>query len=339
MPSGKLAAKFAVRECQQALVFVHHLPQLEMPERRRDRLGRIVLPGLRLERDNALSLPDDGDICKAVEAASRTQIVDGQPDRLGWCCDAELARDADDGRCLQECAGHAAMDGGENRIADDLARERHVQHAARGGADAEAANERTVGEWARGVFGRVEDRHLIRLPVPQHVGAVGADHEAGCGGGDRVLLGLLICGRANEGDGARDVIADRMRLDVEAGFGRLLVIDAQIEGGDRPGTVERQLHGHAAAFIEHGGDHAAVDHAGFDVADEDGLVGQAGPGLAALGAIDAKSAGAAIKRPVFCDRFRELLEGQRLPIIGRDFRHGSNLACPRDEVCRSAHET
>ena len=149
---------------------------------------------------------------------------------------------------------------------------------------------------------------------------------------------LLIGGRAHEGDGARDVVADRMRLDVEAGLRRLLVIDAQVERRDRAVAVERELHGHAAALVKHGGDHAAVDHAGLRVADEDGLVGQAGPGLAALGTIDAKSAGAAVERPALRDRFRELFERQRLPIIRRDFRHAGSLACRRDELCSNTHE-
>ncbi len=35
------------------------LPQLEVPECGSDRLGRILLPGLRLEGDDALALPDD----------------------------------------------------------------------------------------------------------------------------------------------------------------------------------------------------------------------------------------------------------------------------------------
>jgi hypothetical protein len=120
-----------------------------------------------------------------------------------------------------------------------------------------------------------------------------------------------------------------MRLDVEAGFCRLLVVDAQVERRDRAAAVERQLHGHAAAFVQHGGDHAAVDHAGFGVAGEDGLIGQAGPGFAALGAIDAKAAGAAIERPAFRDRLGELFERQWLPVIGRDFRHGADFSMPR----------
>ena len=129
-----------------------------------------------------------------------------------------------------------------------------------------------------------------------------------------------------------------MRLDVEAGLGRLLVIDAQVERRDRAAAVERELDRHAAALVEHGGDHAAVDHTGLGVAGEDGLVGQAGPGLAALGTIDAEPAGAAIERPAFRDRFRELLERQRLAVVGRDFRHAGGLACRRDEWWSNTHE-
>jgi hypothetical protein len=72
-----------------------------MPERRRDRLHRIVLPRLRLEGDDTLALPDDRDICETVEGASRTQIVDGQADRLWRRCDAEFARHTDNRCSLQ----------------------------------------------------------------------------------------------------------------------------------------------------------------------------------------------------------------------------------------------
>ena len=120
------------------------------------------------------------------------------------------------------------------------------------------------------------------------------------------------------------------RPDVEAGLGRLLVVDAQIERRNRAAAVERELHGHAAALVEHGGDHAAVQHARLDVADKDRLVGQAGPGLAARDAVDFQPAGAAVKRPARGDRRGQLLERQRLPIIGRDFGHPGVL----DQGCR-----
>jgi hypothetical protein len=43
---------------------------LKCPKRRSDRLGRIFLPRLRLESDEALALPDDGDIRKTIEGTS-----------------------------------------------------------------------------------------------------------------------------------------------------------------------------------------------------------------------------------------------------------------------------
>ena len=56
--------------------------------------------------------------------------------------------------------------------------------------------------------------------------------------------------------------------------------------GDRPRAVKRELHGHAAALVEHRGDDAAMQHAGCGVADEDRAVRQAGPGLAGGGAVE-----------------------------------------------------
>ena len=159
----------------------------------------------------------------------------------------------------------------------------------------------------------------------QHVGAVGANHETGGRGGDRIVLGLLIGGRAHEGDRAGDAIADRVRLDVEPGLGRPLIVDAQVERRNRAAAIERELHGHAAAFVEKRGDHAAMDHAGLDIADKDRLVGQAGPGFAGPGAIDGEPAGAAIQRQPFGDRLGELFERQRLSVIGRDFGHAAVL--------------
>jgi hypothetical protein len=41
-----------------------------------------------------------------------------------------------------------------------------------------------------------------------------------------------------------------MRLDVEARSCGFLVVDAQVERGDRARTVERELDGHAAALVE-----------------------------------------------------------------------------------------
>ena len=81
-----------------------------------------------------------------------------------------------------------------------------------------------------------------------------------------------------------------MRLDVEARRRGLLIVDAQVERGDRARTIERELDGHAAALVEHGGDDPAVKHAGIRVADEDRTVRQARPGLAGGGAVEPKSA-------------------------------------------------
>src|SRR5581483_1599469 len=107
-----------------------------MPECRGDGLGWIVLPGLRLESDDAPALLDDGDAGETVERAARAKIIDGEADRLRARRRAELARDTDDRRCFQKGAGHAAMDCGEDRIADDLLRERHHEAAILAHADA-----------------------------------------------------------------------------------------------------------------------------------------------------------------------------------------------------------
>ena len=79
-----------------------------------------------------------------------------------------------------------------------------------------------------------------------------------------------------------------MRLDVEARSRGLLVVDAQVERGDRARPIERELDGHAAALVEHGYD-AAVKNAGLGVADEDGAVAGS-TRLARGGAVEPKSA-------------------------------------------------
>ena len=71
-----------------------------------------------------------------------------------------------------------------------------------------------------------------------------------------------------------------MRLDIEAGSCGFLVVDAQVERGDRARPVECELDRHAAALVEHGGYDAAVENACLGVADEDGAVRQARPGFA-----------------------------------------------------------
>ena len=52
---------FWERVCRKrsSLILLRPLPQLEMPERGGDRLCCVVLPGLCLEGDDALALPDD----------------------------------------------------------------------------------------------------------------------------------------------------------------------------------------------------------------------------------------------------------------------------------------
>ena len=59
-------------------------------------------------------------------------------------------------------------------------------------------------------------------------------------------------------------------------------------------AVERELHGHAAALVQHRGDDAAVQHAGLGVADEDGAIGQAGPGLGRRKAVELEPADMAV---------------------------------------------
>ena len=54
--------------------------------------------------------------------------------------------------------------------------------------------------------------------------------------------------------------------------------------------IERELDGHAAAFVEHGGDDAAVKNARLGITDEDRTVRQARPGLPGVGAVEPKSA-------------------------------------------------
>src|SRR5258708_37902103 len=63
-----------------------------MTEGRGDRLGRIVLPGLCLESDDAPALLDDRRLGIAVQRAARAQVVDRQADRLGQRQGAGLAR-------------------------------------------------------------------------------------------------------------------------------------------------------------------------------------------------------------------------------------------------------
>jgi hypothetical protein len=94
-----------------------------------------------------------------------------------------------------------------------------------------------------------------------------------------------------------------MRLDVEAWSCGLLVVDAQVERGDRARTIERELDGHAAALVEHGGYDAAVKNTRLGVGDEAGAVRQARPGFARGEAVEPKSADVTIDGAAALDGF------------------------------------
>ena len=59
-----------------------------------------------------------------------------------------------------------------------------------------------------------------------------------------------------------------MRLDIKAWRHRLLVVDTQIERGNRPRCIKRELDGRATALIKHCGYDAAVENACCDITDE-----------------------------------------------------------------------
>ena len=71
------------------------------------------------------------------------------------------------------------------------------------------------------------------------------------------------------------MITERMRLEIDARCRWFLVIDAQIECGNRARAIECQLDGQTAALVEHRGDGAAVKNARLSVTDKGGMVGQA----------------------------------------------------------------
>jgi len=121
-----------------------------------------------------------------------------------------------------------------------------------------------------------------------------------------------------------------MRLDVKAGRCRLLVVDAQIEGCDGARAVERELHRHAAALVQHRGDDAAMQDAGLGVADEDGAIGQAGPGLAGREAVELEPADMAVVGAAALDGLGEFLERERGGWRG----HGDVL-----DQCNAARKT
>ena len=101
-----------------------------------------------------------------------------------------------------------------------------------------------------------------------------------------------------------------MRLDVEAGCRGFLIVDAQVQRGNRSRPIEGELDGHAAALVEHGGDDAAVKNACLGVADEDGTVGQARPCLSGRGAIEPKPADKSIDGTARFDGLGKLVKRQ-----------------------------
>src|SRR5208282_5026949 len=142
-----LSRRRAIAWTRLFLIQARRLPQHEMSERRGDGLGRVVLPRLRLESDDAPTLLDNRHVGVAVEGVAGAQVVDRQADRFGWR-HAEFARHAHDRGRFEEGAGHAAVDGGQDRVADDFWRERHNQRAILADADAETTREWALGEWA-----------------------------------------------------------------------------------------------------------------------------------------------------------------------------------------------
>jgi hypothetical protein len=82
------------------------------------------------------------------------------------------------------------------------------------------------------------------------------------------------------------------------------------KSADRSRAVEGELHGHAAALVEHGGDDAAVQNARLGVADEDGTVGLARPGFSGSGAVEPKSADVSIDRTARFDGLGKLVKRQ-----------------------------
>ena len=92
-----------------------------------------------------------------------------RPIGLGSADNAEVARHAGDRGGFEERAGHAAMDGGQDRVADDLWRERHNQRAILADADAETTREGAFGEWAVRILRRFEHRRraIAYRPVGQ----------------------------------------------------------------------------------------------------------------------------------------------------------------------------
>ena len=101
-----------------------------------------------------------------------------------------------------------------------------------------------------------------------------------------------------------------MRLDIEAGRCRLLVVDAQVQRGNRTGAIGRELHGHAAALIQHGRDDTAMQDARPCITDEDRTIRQARPGFARGGAVEAEPADLPIDGAMAFDSLDEFVERQ-----------------------------
>ena len=180
-------------------------------------------------------------------------------------------------------------------------------------ADAEKARIGAACKQAAGIVRRLERRQLVEPHLgrlPQHVGAVGAEHEGGGGAGHRIGLGILIGGGADEGDRAGQPIAMRVGADRLAGRRRAEIIDPQIQRGDGADARGRQLHRHAAALVQHAGHHAAMHHAGGLVADEHRMIGQAAPGLPGLAAIELKPDQGAVQRAPMLENAQLVLERQ-----------------------------
>src|SRR5262249_51408190 len=106
---------------------------------------RVVLPGDDVDvRDPAPELEDVG-ACAGRRRPRAAQVVDAEGDRLRHALGAALVEQPEEGRQLEERAEHAAVDGRQTRVADELVAER--QHAVPApvdllGVDAEEARVR-----------------------------------------------------------------------------------------------------------------------------------------------------------------------------------------------------
>src|SRR5260370_1204596 len=87
-----------------------------MTEGRGDRLGRIVLPGLCLESDDAPALLGGRRLGIAVQRAARAQVVGRQGDRLGDAQSGRPGQHNRDSRRVEEGARPEARDGGRGGL-------------------------------------------------------------------------------------------------------------------------------------------------------------------------------------------------------------------------------